>query len=209
MATRPAHGNAASGYPGGSARPEPSRASSSSGAAEHTGGPRSSVNDDEFLEDCSEAFPPPPPPAVPLPGVLPPSPPLRAPVLKPPPHSETGGAPEHAHAPTPWQMLPQPTYLLWPAPLAAAAAISPAAAAAAAAGKPLPEVLRAAFYEVVMPVRVKHGLRLRREPSGLWLPDEWLPVDSETWRMRVDGAAEHTVQPCKRARALGAAGAQT
>ena len=30
---------------------------------------------------------------VPLPGVLP-----------PPPHSETGGAPEHAHAPTPGQM---------------------------------------------------------------------------------------------------------
>ena len=123
MATRPAHGNAASGYPGGSARPEPSRASSSSGAAEHTGsssgaaehtgGPRSSVNDDEFLEDCSEAFPP-PPLAVPLPVVLPPPPPLRAPVLKPPPHSETGGAPEHAHAPTPWQMLPQPKDLLWP-----------------------------------------------------------------------------------------------
>ena len=55
----------------------PSRASSSSGAAEHTGGPRSSVNDDEFLEDCSEAFPP-PPLAVPLPVVLPPPPPRPA-----------------------------------------------------------------------------------------------------------------------------------
>ena len=83
--------------------------------------------------------------------------------------------------------------LLWPPPLAAAAACSPAAAAAAAAGKPLPEVLRAAFDEVVMPVRVEHGQRLRQEPSGLWLPDEWLPVDSETWRMRVYGAAEHTL----------------
>ena len=42
MATRRAHGNAASGHPGGSAHPEPSRASSSS-AAEHTGGPRGSL----------------------------------------------------------------------------------------------------------------------------------------------------------------------
>ena len=185
------------GLPGAaSTRPEPSRASSSSGAAEHTGGPRGSVNDDEFLEYCSEAFPP-PPPAAPLPGVLPPPPAV------PPPHSETGGAPEHAHAPTPWQMPDQAGIdelfrsredLLWPPPLAAAAASSPAAAAAAAAGKPLPEVLRAAFDEVIMPVRVKHGRRLRQEPSGLWLPDEWLPVDSETWRMRVYGAAEHTVQ---------------
>ena len=204
MATRRADGSSASGHPGGSARPEPSGASSSSGAAEHTGGatdhnvqPRGSVNDDEFLEDCSEAFPPPPPPAAPLPGVLPPPPAV------PPPHSETGGAPEHAHAPTPWQMPYQAEIdelfrsredLLWPPPLAAAAASSPAAAAAAAAGKPLPEVLRAAFDEVIMPVRVEHGRRLRQEPSGLWLPDEWLPVDSETWRMRVYGAAEHTVQ---------------
>ena len=108
------------GLPGAaSARPEPSRASSSSGAAEHTGGPRGSVNDDEFLEDCSEAFPPPPPPAVPLPGVLPPPPAV------PPPHSETGDAPEHAHAPTPWQMPDQAGIdelfrsredLLWPPP---------------------------------------------------------------------------------------------
>ena len=44
-----------------------------------------------------------------------------------------------------------------------------------------------------MPVRVEHGQRLRQEPSGLWLPDEWLPVDSESWRKRVYGAAEHTV----------------
>ena len=185
------------GLPGAaSARPEPSRASSSSGAAEHTGGPRGSVNEDEFLEDCSEAFPP-PPPAVPLPGVLPPPPAV------PPPHPETGGAPEHAHAPTPGRCHIKPkstnssaagkTYRGRP-PLAAAAASSPAAAAAAAAGKPLPEVLRAAFDEVIMPVSVEHGRRLRREASGLWLPDEWLPVDSETWRMRVYGAAEHTVQ---------------
>ena len=45
-----------------------------------------------------------------------------------------------------------------------------------------------------MPVSVEHGQRLRQEPSGLWLPDEWLPVDSETWRMRVYGDAEHTFQ---------------
>ena len=52
---------------------------------------------------------------VPLPGVL-----------LPPPHSETGGAPEHAHAPTPWQMPSQAEIdelfrsredLLWPPPL--------------------------------------------------------------------------------------------
>ena len=62
MATRRADGSAASGHPGGSARPEHSGASSSSGAAEHTGGatdhnvqPRGSVNNDEFLEGCSDA----------------------------------------------------------------------------------------------------------------------------------------------------------
>ena len=38
MATRRAHGNADAGYPGSSAQPEPS-----SGAAEHTGGPRGSL----------------------------------------------------------------------------------------------------------------------------------------------------------------------
>ena len=65
-------------------------------------------------------------------------------------------------------------------PLAAAAAISPAAAAATAAGKPLSEVLRAAFDEVVMPAKVVHGQRLRQNPSGLWCPNEWWPVDSET-----------------------------
>ena len=43
MATRRAHGNA---------RPEPSRASSSSGAAEHTGGPRGSVNDVGHSDTC-------------------------------------------------------------------------------------------------------------------------------------------------------------
>ena len=66
------------------------------------------------------------------------------------------------------------------APLAAAAAISPVAAAATAEGKPLPEVLRAAFDEVVMPATVVARRRLRQQPSGLWLPDEWWPVDSET-----------------------------
>ena len=92
------------------------------------------------------------------------------------------------------ELFGQTNEQLWPPPLAAAAAISPAEAAATAARKPLSEVLRAAFDEVVMPATVVARRRLRQQPAGLWSPDEWWPVDSETWRMREYGAADHIVQ---------------